>query len=317
VPLLVLTLLSSSAALDRATGQQEGVVVYTGAFTTSNGQPIGALPRKEIIFRLSASGLGGEAHLEFPGDITFESSSGDICILLDIDLDKAPLGISLDNNSNSVVDSHVDVVATSIDSACGGSGQRNASTEDGRITATVTDSEITGKLEMESFRLEFVATTTDSGKIAPPTNTPAPISVSDFDSLLSEDRALIGRSLAASTCPPAELEKPADVQSKFCKDLQKTSNAFNSKFKDKFKNREVAKDFKAISILGDLRKPNGESLLPSLTGTLRVLAVMAANADKINDPDPNVKATAEQALTAMRRLVRILVTLDLDSAKSK
>src|SRR5439155_19884712 len=104
-----------------------------------------------------------------------------------------------------------------------------------------------GKLEMESFRLEFETDAFIGGEVTP-TNSGVGVKTSDFGSVLSEDRDLLEQAISASTCEPFQLEKPLAQQSEVCKALQKTRDEFNKKFKDKFKSTEVLKDFRAISI---------------------------------------------------------------------
>lgn len=311
IPFIAFALIASLVAVQQASAQTD-TVEYSGRFTALNGGTMEGidLPTNVVELRLSSAGLGGKLDVTFPGDFSFSSSSGDLCLELDTNLDTAPLAVAVDATGTSAVDSQVSVVVTTIDSACGGNGLRNAKTEPAQLTATVTDTEINGALAMEGLRLDFAAFTSGTGSSS---SSSASSSGDEEKTTLLEDPLVkdfdLGRrAFGASTCAFDDFRN--NSRSKPCEDIQKTLDQYRSKLSRRFASEEVAKDFGAITILADLRRPNGEFALPSLGATMRVLAVMAANADKGGDE-------GEKAQVALRRLVQILVDVDLNAVKGK
>jgi hypothetical protein len=64
-------------------------------------------------------------------------------------------------------------------------------------------------------------------------------------------------------------------------------------------------DLRVVTLLADLRTPDGKHLFPSLNGMIKVLAAMAKNAQSAADQDA--------ALVPLRRLVRLLVDRDIQA----
>jgi hypothetical protein len=247
-----------------------------------------------VLFRLSESGLGGEMHIRIDAPTEFSGSTTPGCVSFDVDLDASPLGISVDDQGSSKVDTDITILSGTETRECADVIGAEATPETAHMRADVTDTLITGALTIEGADFTF------SARIgAAPGSTGLGTGALVFGKTLKgEDLfAVLGRS---SCTVKTFQEKQKDAPE--CAPLFDANSSFKQDFATEFTDDDVRNELAGVASFSALRTPDGKAaLLPSLRYLMPVLVVMAKKGDG-GDAD---------ALLAMRRLIRLVIDQDL------
>jgi hypothetical protein len=287
----------AAVTVDAAHGQEGEAVEFQGTFFDLGGVPPEAAETNVAVVRLTDKGLGGELHMKFEGSVEFSSSSSQVCFTFDVNLDQKPLAVRGSDNGDLTVDGTVDVRAGSPQAACKDVFTVGDQVEPGHLTATLTDTHVVGDLNVENADFRFSADST-----APTGSTGLNIGSLVFGKALNnEDLTAV---FDASSCSKKEFDTNL-LKNPRCKLVFDTAKKFNNELGNQFFSSDIRDELSNVAAFMALAKPDGDLLLPSLRYLMPVFTVMARKGDRGD----------QSALLALRRLIRLVVQLDLEAAK--